>query len=108
MHKYNLKVINVSTLFFIITNPSDRIPPPLVSILGEKKNTVIILLTHLYRPVRSTFAVQETASLGIMGAPEVPPLCRGTQSLGKQMLNTPVGINGLNVVEHQQQLAYFS
>ena len=31
-------------------------------------------LTHLCRPVRSTFAVQETASLGIMGAPRVPPL----------------------------------
>ena len=31
-------------------------------------------LTHLCRPVRSTFAVRETASLGIMGAPRVPPL----------------------------------
>ena len=31
-------------------------------------------LTHLCRPVRSTFAVQETAFLGIMGAPRVPPL----------------------------------
>ena len=30
--------------------------------------------THLCRPVRSTFAVRETASLGIMGAPRVPPL----------------------------------
>ena len=26
------------------------------------------------RAVRSTFAVRETASLGIMGAPRVPPL----------------------------------
>ena len=26
------------------------------------------------RPVRSTFSVRETASLGIMGAPRVPPL----------------------------------
>ena len=26
------------------------------------------------RPVRSTFAVRETASLGIMKAPRVPPL----------------------------------
>ena len=52
-------------------------------------------LTHLCRPVRSTFAVRETASLGIMGAPEVPPLYRETQSLGQQMLNAPVGINGL-------------
>ena len=31
----------------------------------------------------------------IMGAPEVPPLCRETQSLGQQMLNAPVGINGI-------------
>ena len=31
-------------------------------------------LTHLCRLVRSTFAVRETASLGIMGEPRVPPL----------------------------------
>ena len=31
-------------------------------------------LTHLCRPVRSTFAVRETASLGTMGEPRVPPL----------------------------------
>ena len=31
-------------------------------------------LTHLCRTVRSTFAVRETASLGIMGEPRVPPL----------------------------------
>ena len=30
-----------------------------------------ITLTHLCRPVRSTFAVRETASLGIMGAPRI-------------------------------------
>ena len=33
---------------------------------------------------------------GLRGAPEVPPLCRETQSLGQQMLNAPVGINGLH------------
>ena len=32
------------------------------------------MLTHLCQPVRSTFAVRETASLGIMGAPRVTPL----------------------------------
>ena len=32
---------------------------------------------------------------GLRGAPEVPPLCRETQSLGQQMLNAPVDINGL-------------
>ena len=53
--------------------------------------------------MRSTFAVRETASLGIMGAPRVPPLSRETQSLGQQMLNAPVGINGLTwIVEHVQ------
>ena len=31
-------------------------------------------LTHLCPPLRSTFAVRETASLGIMGSPRVPPL----------------------------------
>jgi len=36
------------------------------------------ILTHLCRPVRSTCAVRETASLG------------------QQILNAPVGINGLN------------
>ena len=49
--------------------------------------------------MRSTFAVRETASLGIMGAPRVPPLCRETQSLGQQMLNAPFGINGLKIVK---------
>ena len=29
-------------------------------------------------------------------APAVPPLCRETQSLGQQMLNATVGINGLS------------
>ena len=48
-------------------------------------------------PTVPTFAVRETASLSIMGAPWVPPLCRETQSLGQQMLNAPVGINGLNI-----------
>ena len=33
---------------------------------------------------------------GLRGAPAVPPLCRETQSLGQQMLNATVGINGLN------------
>ena len=33
-----------------------------------------------------------------MGAPEVPPWCRETQSLGQQMLNAPLGINGLSCV----------
>ena len=32
---------------------------------------------------------------GLRGVPAVPPLCRETQFLGQQMLNAPVGINGL-------------
>ena len=54
-------------------------------------------LTHLCRPVRSTFAplkpLRDDIALralstlrGLRGAPEVPPLCRETQSLGQQML----------------------
>ena len=31
-------------------------------------------ITHLCPPLRSTFAVRETASLGIMGEPRVPSL----------------------------------
>ena len=38
---------------------------------------------------------------GLRGAPEVPPLCRETQSLRQQMLNVPVGINGLNIIQHK-------
>ena len=33
-----------------------------------------VVPTHLCQPLRSTFAVRETASLGIIGAPRVPPL----------------------------------
>ena len=40
----------------------------------EKLSLENAILTHLCRPVRSTFAVRETASLGIMGAPQVPSL----------------------------------
>ena len=38
------------------------------------ENTEREFFTHLFPPLRSTFAVRETASLGIMGAPRVPPL----------------------------------
>ena len=66
-----------------------------------------ILLTHLCPPLRSTFAaplkpLRVDSALRALstlrssrGAPEVPPLCRETQSLGQQMLNAPFGINGL-------------
>ena len=54
-------------------------------------------------PTVPTFAVRETASLGIMGTPRVPPSCRETQSVGQQMLNAAVGKNGLTL---QQFLPY--
>ena len=43
----------------------------LIAAIETKINS---LLTHLCPPLRSTFAVRETASLGIMGALRVPPL----------------------------------
>ena len=48
------------------------------------------------KPLRDDSALRALSSLrGLRGAPEVPPLCRETQSLGQQMLNATVGINGL-------------
>ena len=39
-----------------------------------------------------------SGSAPLKGAPEVPSLYRETQSVGQQMLNAPVGINGLSSV----------
>ena len=48
------------------------------------------------KPLRVDSALRALSTLrGLRGAPEVPPLCRETQSLGQQILNAPVGINGL-------------
>ena len=48
------------------------------------------------KPLRDDSALGALSTLrGLRGAPEVPPLCRKTQSLGQQMLNASVGINGL-------------
>ena len=48
------------------------------------------------KPLRVDSALRALSTLrGLRGAPEVPPLCRETQSLGQQMLNAPFGINGL-------------
>ena len=48
------------------------------------------------KPLGVDSALRALSTLrGLRGAPEVPPLCRETQSLGKQMLNATVGINGL-------------
>ena len=53
------------------------------------------------KPLRDDSVLRALSSLrGLRGAPEVPPLCRETQSLGQQMLelgceNATVGKNGL-------------
>ena len=50
----------------------------------------------LLKPLRDDSALRALSSLrGLRGAPSVPPLCQETQSLGQQMLNATVGINGL-------------
>ena len=50
------------------------------------------------KPLRDDSALKTLLSLRVLrGAPEVPPLCRETQSLGQHMLNAPVGINGLKI-----------
>ena len=50
------------------------------------------------KPLRDDSALRALSSQrGLRGAPEVPPLCRETQSLGQQMLNATVGISGLNL-----------
>ena len=42
------------------------------------------------KPLRVHSALRALSTLrGLRGAPEVPPLCRETQSLGQQMLNAP-------------------
>ena len=59
------------------------------------------------KPLRVDSALRALSTLrGLRGAPEVPPLCRETQSLGQQMLNTPFGINGLNQSYLDTKLSY--
>ena len=49
--------------------------------------------------IRDDSALRALSSMrGLRGAPELPPLRRETQSLGQQMLNAPVGINGLKAM----------
>ena len=44
------------------------------------------------KPLRVDSALRALSILrGLRGAPEVPPLCRETQSLGQQMLNALMG-----------------
>ena len=54
------------------------------------------------KPLRVDSALRALSSLSdLRGAPEEPPLCRETQSLGQQTLNAPVAINGLMVREYK-------
>ena len=59
------------------------------------------------KPLRDDSALRALSTLrGLRGAPEVPPLCRETQSLGQQMLvlsceNATVGTNGLTIAHAQ-------
>ena len=58
---------------------------------------ILVNIRYLLQSVfRVDSALRALSTLrGLRGAPEVPPLYRGTQSLGQQMLNVPVSINGL-------------
>ena len=57
-----------------------------------------------FKPLRVDSALRALSTLrGLRGAPEVPPLCRETQSLGQQMLNATLGVNGIYTT-----LDYFS
>ena len=51
---------------------------------------VVLLLGVVHQNAKALSTLR-----GLRGAPEVPPLCRETQSLGQQMLKEPLGINGL-------------
>ena len=59
-------------------------------------NNIENIFDFALKPLRDDSALTALLSLrGLRGAPAVPPLCRETQSLGQQMLNATVGINGL-------------
>ena len=52
--------------------------------LEERRNDVIKAKEELYDTLQEVRALSTLR--GLRGAPEVPPLCRETQSLGQQML----------------------
>ena len=63
-----------------------------------EKTTAITIQDHAITNQQNdrTFMRALSTLRGLRGAPEVPPLRRETQSLGQQMLNAPIGINGFN------------
>ena len=74
--------------------------PPFKHLLSERIKSLGLMgeprVPAPLTPFRDDSALRALSALrGLRGAPEVPPLNRETQSLGQQMLNAPVGINGL-------------
>ena len=79
------------TLLFLFKTSPKLHQRNLFSVCGKTRSK----LTHLFPPPRALSTLR-----GLRGAPEVPPLCRETQSLGQQMLelsceNATVGTNRL-------------
>jgi len=77
--------------------------PPFQHFLSERLTSFGIMGTSgaPLKPLSDDSALRALSSLrGLRGAPEVPPLCRETQSLGQQMLNATVGINGAQTPHH--------
>ena len=66
--------------------------------LSTKYTHLCVCLSHLCRAVRSTFAVRETASLGIMGAPRVPPLNPSRDDSALRALSFLRGLRGSRTV----------
>ena len=68
----SMRIVIISPVIGILTNVNCYWDPSKLTHLNRYFDEDSI--TNLYPPLRSTFAVRETASLGIMGAPAVPPL----------------------------------
>ena len=73
-------------------------------LLSERLMSLGIMGEHSgapLKPLGDDSALRTLSSLrGLRGAPEVPPSCRETQSLGQQMLKEPLSINGLTHYTH--------
>ena len=106
LHTYNIKVIHGASLThsyrplrfsnqFLPTVPTFAVRETDVSRHNGRTSGDPL------KPLRVDSALRALSTLrGLRGAPEVPPLCRETQSLGQQMLelsceNATVGTHGL-------------
>ena len=85
------------------THTRSPFPPAQTAVAGVSLNPFFstvptCAVRETEKPLRDDSVLRALSSLrGLRGAPEVPPLCRETQSLGQQMLNAPVSINGLQL-----------